>query len=274
LDVASAQDDLAVLEVGQPQGLALSHAPIVLGAQLPRGTWVWNIGIGQKWDMPDRAGGVGPIDVVTGLRRVGSLRTPPGASGGAGVTESGVIGIVLEDASDSSWLLPIERIRQLFEAWELPVNLLTSTPSPPGSEGSSLSQATQSKKSTGIKPENSRDAIPATPHRNFEDVDNFKKIVHLLPGKGCGDEASARSFLNSTSSAANMYVGNGSKEDVVLYWVNYGGTRSQRRVITSGEETVTNTFSGHTWVITYPDGRCRNTFTMGGETTLLEVDDN
>ena len=76
--------------------------------------------------MPDRAGGLGPQDAVTGLRRIGALRTPPGASGGAGVTDSGVIGIVLQDASDYSLLLPVERIVQLFTAWGLPVNLLTS----------------------------------------------------------------------------------------------------------------------------------------------------
>jgi hypothetical protein len=125
LDRAS-PDDLAVLEVAPPQGLALPRAPIVLAAQLARGTWAWNIGIGQDWDMPDRAGGLGPLDAVTGLRRIGALRTPPGASGGAGVTDSGVIGIVLQDASDYSLLLPVERIVQLFTAWGLPVNLLTS----------------------------------------------------------------------------------------------------------------------------------------------------
>ena len=76
------------------------------------------------------------------------LRTPPGASGGAGVTERGVIGIVLQDATDSSWLLPVERIIELFTAWDLPVNLLISpqavsstevgTPSGPGALASPL----------------------------------------------------------------------------------------------------------------------------------------
>jgi hypothetical protein len=126
LDVASAPDDLAVLGVAPPQGLALLRAPMVAAAQLQRGTWVWNIGIGQDWDMPDRAGGIGAQDVVTGRLRVGGLRTPLGASGGAGVTDSGVIGIVLQDASDYSLLLPVERIIQLFTAWDLPVNLLTA----------------------------------------------------------------------------------------------------------------------------------------------------
>jgi hypothetical protein len=125
LPVASAQDDLAVLEVTTPQGLTPPHAPTVIGAQLPRGTLVWNIGISRQWDMPDRAGGLGPLNVVTGLLRVGSLRTPPGASGGAAVTEKGVIGIVLQDGVDFSWLLPIERIVVLFKAWDLPVDLLT-----------------------------------------------------------------------------------------------------------------------------------------------------
>jgi hypothetical protein len=128
LDVASVQDDLAVLEVAPPQGLILPRAPMVLAGQLPRGTWVWNIGIGPNWDMPDRAGGLGPEEVVTGRRRVGQLRTPPGASGGAAVTDGGVIGIVLQDATDFSLLLPVERIVQLFKAWQLPVNLLASGP--------------------------------------------------------------------------------------------------------------------------------------------------
>jgi hypothetical protein len=128
LDVASPRDDLAVLQVALPQGLAPPRAPMVLAAQLPLGTWVWNIGIGQEWDMPDRAGGLGPQDAVTGLRRTSGLRTPPGASGGAVVTYSGVIGIVLVDGTDISFLLPVERIVQLFTAWGFPVNLLTSQP--------------------------------------------------------------------------------------------------------------------------------------------------
>jgi hypothetical protein len=130
LDIASAQDDLAVLEVTTPPSLILPYAPMVPAVQLPRGTWVWNIGIGQDWDMPDRAGGLGPEDVVTGRRRVGQLRTPPGASGGAAVTENGVIGIVLQDAADFSLMLPVERIVQLFRAWQLPVDLLGQRPYP------------------------------------------------------------------------------------------------------------------------------------------------
>jgi hypothetical protein len=93
-------------------GLAVLRAPMVPAAQLQRGTWVWNIGIGQDWDMPDRAGGVGTLDVVSNKLHVGGLCTPLGASGGVGVTDTGVIGIVLQDGSDYSVLLPVERIVQ------------------------------------------------------------------------------------------------------------------------------------------------------------------
>jgi hypothetical protein len=147
LNVASPQDDLAVLEVAPPTGLILPHVPIALGAQLPRATFVWNIGVGQSWDMPDRAGGLGPQDVVTGLRRVSSLHTPPGASGGAVVAASGVIGIILQDARDYSWLLPVERIVQLFQAWDLPVNLLLS---PLQGSGSEPSESGMDRESTRI----------------------------------------------------------------------------------------------------------------------------
>jgi formylglycine-generating enzyme required for sulfatase activity len=47
------------------------------------------------------------------------------------VTAGGVIGIVLQDAGDYSLLLPVERIIQLFTAWGLPVNLLTSPQTQP-----------------------------------------------------------------------------------------------------------------------------------------------
>jgi hypothetical protein len=140
LDVAYPPDDLAVLEVVPPKGLVLPRAPMVQTARLPRGAWVWNIGIGQDWDTPDRAGGFGGEDPVSRRLRVGALRTPPGASGGAGVTADGVIGIVLQDAGDYSLLLPVDRIVQLFNAWDLPVTLLTpdgaapkgNSPLPPG----------------------------------------------------------------------------------------------------------------------------------------------
>jgi hypothetical protein len=58
LEVASPTDDLAVLEVTPPQGLTLPLAPVVLASQLQLGSWVWNIGIGQNWDTPYRAGGL------------------------------------------------------------------------------------------------------------------------------------------------------------------------------------------------------------------------
>lgn len=131
LSVASPNDDLAVLEVTPPVGRALPHATAIDANRLDRGTWAWNIGIGQDWDMPDRAGGIGLVDTQTRLRRVGQLRTPPGASGGAVVTEDGIIGMVLQDGDTYSWVLPIERIIELFKAWDLPTDLLSANAPPP-----------------------------------------------------------------------------------------------------------------------------------------------
>ena len=126
-DVTSPEerDDLAVLEVASPEGMTLPRAPIVNATRLQEGTWVWNIGINESWEMPDRAGGLGPENVLTGRRRIGELRTPGGASGGAAVTEDGIIGIVLQDGGDYSLILPIERIISLFQFWHFQVNLLT-----------------------------------------------------------------------------------------------------------------------------------------------------
>jgi len=142
LPVASPTDDLAVIEVALPRGITLPQAPRVEAAQLPRGTWVWNIGIGQGWDTPPRAGGLDRDEPISRWRRVGGLRTPSGASGGAAVTAGGVIGMVLQDAGDYSLLLPVERIVQLFIAWNLPVNLLTvpnqAVPSPQATLAPSL----------------------------------------------------------------------------------------------------------------------------------------
>src|SRR6185295_12280192 len=115
-NVANPDDDLAVIEVTPPPGLTPPQAPKVLATQLERGAWVWNIGIGQSWETPDRAGGLGIEEPIKRWRRVGGLRTPPGASGGAGVTANGVIGMVLQDTWDYTLLLPVERIVQLFTA--------------------------------------------------------------------------------------------------------------------------------------------------------------
>jgi hypothetical protein len=130
LEVANPADDLAVLEAVPPPGLAIPRAPMMLAGQLPLGSWVWNIGIGQNWDMPYRAGGLGREEPASRWRVMGALRTPPGASGGAVVATGGVMGIVLQDATDYSLALPVQRITQLFSAWGLPVNLLTSAQPP------------------------------------------------------------------------------------------------------------------------------------------------
>ena len=131
LDVAIPNpNDLAVVTVPTPRGLAAPHAPMVATEGLRLGAWVWNIGVGGAWETPDRAGGFGGLDAPTNLVHIGELRTPPGASGGAGVTENGVIGMVLLDGSDYSLLLPIERIVSLFQFYRLPVNLLVPVPRP------------------------------------------------------------------------------------------------------------------------------------------------
>jgi hypothetical protein len=127
LPVGSIPDDLAVLEVPIPRGFQAPRIARAASGTVPRGTWAWNIGIGGDWDMPDRAGGVGPIDAVSRWMRVGSLRTPPGASGGAVVTEDALLGMVLEDGNNFSLILPADRIVELFVAWRLPVNLLAGS---------------------------------------------------------------------------------------------------------------------------------------------------
>ena len=130
LDVAGPLDDLAVIVVREPRGLPPPHAPMIATSDFQPGEWVWNIGIGGKWEAPDRAGGLDGLDAPTNLIHVGELRTPPGASGGAGVTQNGVIGMVLQDGGDYSLLMPAERIVQLFTFWRLPVNLLILAPTP------------------------------------------------------------------------------------------------------------------------------------------------
>ena len=122
--------DLAVVEVSTPRGLRLTSAPMVAAGGLKPGDLVWNIGVGGAWDTPARAGGFDRLDAPTGLVRVGQLRTPPGASGGAGVTQNGVIGMVLQDGGDYSLLLPAGHIVELFQFYHLPVNLLIPVPAP------------------------------------------------------------------------------------------------------------------------------------------------
>ena len=130
LDVAGPLDDLAVVAVPAPRGLTPPQALMIATSDFQRGEWVWNIGIGGAWEAPDRAGGLGGLDAATNLIHVGALRTPLGASGGAGVTQNGVIGMVLQDGGDYSLLLPAERIVQLFTFWQLPANLLIPAPAP------------------------------------------------------------------------------------------------------------------------------------------------
>jgi formylglycine-generating enzyme required for sulfatase activity len=130
---ASPRDDLAVLEAPVGTVSHLPHAPVVSADRIPIGSWVWNIGNAGDWELPFRAGGLGTIDPLTEWRKVGALPTPPGASGGAAVTEAGVIGMVLEDggAGAYSLVLPAQRILDLFRAWRLAVNLLGASEAPP-----------------------------------------------------------------------------------------------------------------------------------------------
>ena len=109
-----------MLEVPAPAGFRPPRIPMVQADKLLISTWVWNIGIGGEWELPFRAGGLGRIDPLTRWLRVGALRTPGGSSGGAAVTEDGILGMVERDGEAYSFILPIERVAELFRAWRLP----------------------------------------------------------------------------------------------------------------------------------------------------------
>ncbi|MBL8701618.1 MAG: bifunctional trypsin-like peptidase domain-containing/SEL1-like repeat protein [Alphaproteobacteria bacterium] len=141
--IPAAQGDLAVVEVPRPSVFRHATIGIATPSAVPDAAPIWNIGRTERWLVPTDPGGYQGIDVQTNHLMVEGLKTPPGSSGGAVLTERALLGMTLRDsgAQDITFVLRADRLIEAFQQWQLPVNFIrgsvaslpapTTTPSPP-----------------------------------------------------------------------------------------------------------------------------------------------
>ena len=137
LDDSSGALDLAVLRVTKPQGFTWKTDAVGSTAdQQARGTALWFIGRDRDWYSPVTPGHLLAVTFESKLQLEG-MQVRVGSSGAPLIADSGIIGMLTSDEGDTSYGLPIDKIRQAFEQWSFPFNLTsavstatTPTPSP------------------------------------------------------------------------------------------------------------------------------------------------
>ena len=140
LDNSSSVLDLAVLRVIKPQGFSWKADGLgsVGEPGKERGLAVWFIGRDRDWFTPVIPGRIATVDFESRLHLEG-LPVRVGSSGAPLVGDSGIIGMLLKDAGDTSYGIPIEKVQQAFNQWSYPFTL---TPPSAGSTSAAPSQAT------------------------------------------------------------------------------------------------------------------------------------
>jgi hypothetical protein len=145
LETSDQTYDLAVLQVQLPAGLTWQRA--VLGPQrAERRTPVWFVGRSGEWYVPTVPGRINTLTLDLKYL-LDNLPVRVGTSGAPLIADTGIIGMVTSDASESSEAVSIDIIARAFAQWNLPWQL---TP-------------LRSGESHGTRPKPTPPAAPATP---------------------------------------------------------------------------------------------------------------
>jgi hypothetical protein len=120
------QYDLAVLEVRPPTGSRWVRQALASNTAL-RGQHVWYIGRDRQWYIPTLSGRINGITLDFRIL-VDGLNLQVGTSGAPLITDSGIVGMLVDDApGNSTRAISIEIVRRAFELWNLPWGLTSTT---------------------------------------------------------------------------------------------------------------------------------------------------
>ena len=113
--------DLAVLQASVPPGLAWQREALGL-QKVERGTQVWFVGRSAEWYVPTVPGRINTFTLDAKFL-IDNLPVRVGTSGAPLIADIGVIGMITDDAGESSQAVSIEVIGRAFEQWNLPWGL-------------------------------------------------------------------------------------------------------------------------------------------------------
>ena len=182
LDDSSQVLDLAVLRVAKPQGFAWKAE--VLGSaaeQKERGTAVWFIGRDKDWFTPVTPGRIATITFESKMQLEG-LSVRVGSSGAPLVSDTGIVGMLINDEGDTSYGIPIEKIQQAFAQWNFPFSLVPSSatsapPSQPPPSGQSKPGGEIGGRAEGRGQPNDFPSVPVQANRGWQPTG-----IQVFPG--------------------------------------------------------------------------------------------
>jgi hypothetical protein len=117
---------MVVSVIGAPDRFSWLHD--AQSTDLPdRDTEVWFVGKLGEWYVPARPGVVNEMELA-GSIRVDGLPVSPGTSGAPLISEHGIVGMVVSDASVFADAPPLDAIRRAVEKWGYPWQLAIISP--------------------------------------------------------------------------------------------------------------------------------------------------
>lgn len=112
--------DIAVLRTSLPAGVSLRPELMAYSPdRLERGSDVWFIGRAGDWYVPTRAGTVNSVD-LQGQINIDGFNLQVGTSGAPLISEKGVAGVIIEDASGVARATPMSFVATAFDFWSHP----------------------------------------------------------------------------------------------------------------------------------------------------------
>lgn len=121
--------DLAVLRVSAPRGFQWIKGCLAGPDKEKRGTSVWFVGRNKEWFVPVRPGVVASEVPSTASKiELDETEIRPGSSGGPLVADTGIVGMIQNDAPDYALALTIGFIKNALQEWNYPWDLTNGAP--------------------------------------------------------------------------------------------------------------------------------------------------
>lgn len=121
--------DLAVLRVSAPQGFQWIKECLAGPEKEKRGTSVWFVGRNKEWFVPARPGAVASeVPSTASKLELDETEIRPGSSGGPLVADTGIVGMIQNDAPDYALALTVGFIKNALQEWNYPWDLTNGAP--------------------------------------------------------------------------------------------------------------------------------------------------
>lgn len=203
LDLFESDLDLAVLEVQKPSS-DFKWNPNTEAPSVDRGDKVWFIGRNREWYVPTDEGGAGAISRLEPFERelMAEIHTVrPGTSGAPLFSETGIVGMIIQDETDEVAAVKIKAIKHYVkEKWRQPWDLKEWKQREDSKERTPVPEVSDDK-----KVDTSDQTV--TPGQLLAELKQEREKIHVLIKQGNRDEGylALKTYLKAHHVALKKY---------------------------------------------------------------------